>query len=208
MMMEYETLKLGELKTNCYLIWEQKTKLALIIDPADDGVAIADQIHQKHLKPQGILLTHGHFDHLLGLIDLKLIYNLPVYGSSEDNFFFKNTAKSASFWLKRKIDIPNIKGVDVDLEKVTRIELGEEKIEVIKTPGHTPGGVCFYCHRSKLLFSGDTLFAGTKGRTDMAYGSEDKLTKSIGELLKLPEDVVVLPGHGWATTIGQEKILY
>jgi glyoxylase-like metal-dependent hydrolase (beta-lactamase superfamily II) len=208
MMVEYEILVLGELKTNCYLIWEKNTKQALIIDPADDGVAIADHIYQKQLKPVGILLTHGHFDHLLGLIDLKLIFNIPLYGSSEDDFFFKNTAKSASFWLKRKIDIPDIKGVDVDLAKVNKIELGEELIEVIRTPGHTPGGVCFYCHRAKILFSGDTIFAGTKGRTDMAYGSETRLLKSIGELLKLPEDVTVLPGHGRGTTIGQEKQFY
>jgi len=206
--MEYETLVLGELQTNCYLVWDKMTKEAVIIDPADDGVAITEEIYQRRLKPLGIFLTHGHFDHLLGLIDLKLILNLPVYGSSEDNFFFKNTAKSASFWLKRTIDIPNIKGVDVDLVNVSAIKLGDEKIEVIKTPGHTPGGVCFYCQRSGLLFSGDTLFAGAKGRTDLKYSSEEEINKSVKKLLELPINTVVLPGHGSPTTIGQERIFY
>lgn len=202
-MIKYQLMVLGDLETNCYLLWSEETKKCLIIDPADSGAEISEEIQMLRLEPLGILLTHGHFDHVMGALDLKLIYNLPVYASSKDNFLLKETAKSAGFWLKKKIKVPDLKNCDVDLEKVDAITLDEDsRIEVIRTPGHTPGSCCFYCQKEGFLFSGDTLFDGSVGSTEHKYSSRSDLKVSIKKLIKeLPEEIQILPGHGSSTTI-------
>lgn len=207
-MLKYKSLILGELQTNCYLLWDDESKEALVIDPADDGVEISEEIERLELKIKGVLLTHGHFDHSLGLIDLKLIYNIPIYLNKKDEFLFKRQKESAEYFLKRKLSIPKIEKIDKDLDKIKKIKLGEEIIEVIKCPGHSPGSVAFYNEENKLLFSGDTLFNGCRGRTDFSYSSTDEIFKSLRKLIKLPEDTLVLPGHGEVTEIGIEKDRY
>lgn len=202
-MLKYETLVLGELQTNCYLLWEENSKQCLIIDPADDGVFISEEIQAKGLKPMGILATHGHFDHTLGVLDLKLIYKIPFYCSSKDMFLLERQQKTATHFLKKKIVVPNITKIDIDLDVIEKINLGNEEIEIIKTPGHTPGSVCL--KSTHFLFSGDTLFAGSRGRTDFSYGSTKKIFESLKKLMKLPKDTVVLSGHGEETTIEKES---
>jgi len=212
-MLKYEILILGDLATNCYLVWDEDTKECFVIDPADDGVAISEEISQKGLKPVGILLTHGHFDHALGALDLKLIYNIPLYCNNLDFFLLDRQNKTATHFLKHNVKIPDIKKIDVDLEKVEKIKLGSNVLEVIKTPGHTPGSVCFLNPPlsedvKHLLFSGDTLFKGLRGRTDFKYASTEKIFESLKKLFELPEDTVVLSGHGEETDIETESRRY
>ncbi len=207
-MLKYETIVLGDLGTNCYLVWNEETKECFIIDPADDGVGISDMISSKGLNPVGILLTHGHFDHTLAALDLKLIFNIPVYCSQQDIFLLKRQNQTATHFLKRRVFAPNLNNIDIDLDDTKEIFLGDEILQVIKTPGHTPGSVCFYNRENGLLFSGDTLFAGLRGRTDLKYSSTEEIFKSLKNLMKLPDDTLVLPGHGEETTIGRESERY
>ena len=207
-MMKYEVLILGQLETNCYLVWEEKTKKGIVIDPADDGVAISEEITARQIELMGIVMTHGHFDHCLAALDLKLMYQVPIFVSSEDKFLLERQNSTAKHFLKTKIETPNIVTIDKDLSKIKEVWIGKEKLEVIKTPGHTPGSVCLYSQKDKILFSGDTLFKQFRGRTDFAYGSTKKIYDSLKRLMKLPEETMVLSGHGEKTTIGDEKPRY
>ena len=203
-MVKWKTLPLGVMMTNCYLVWDETTKEALIVDPADEGVFISEEITQMQLLPKYIVATHGHFDHLLGALDLKLIFQIPFLAGKSDDFLLKKATKSAQYWLKKKMTQPELRS-DLDLETIDHFMLGASRIEVFKTPGHTPGGVCFYLPQEKILFSGDTLFYHLRGRTDLSYSSTDDIFKSLDRLFTLPPETVVLPGHGQETTIGEEK---
>ncbi|MDD2482895.1 MAG: MBL fold metallo-hydrolase [Candidatus Shapirobacteria bacterium] len=207
-MLSYEKILIGELETNCYLIWEEETKECLVIDPGDDGVGISEEINNKKLKVKAVFLTHGHFDHSMGALDLKLIYNVDFGCSEKDAFLLDRQDETAKHFLKKEIQVPNFIKIDIDLDKIKKFELGEEIIEIIKTPGHTPGSVCFYNKKNKLLFSGDTLFAGLRGRTDFKYGSTKEIFKSLKKLMKLDKKTLVLPGHGDETTIERESRRY
>jgi glyoxylase-like metal-dependent hydrolase (beta-lactamase superfamily II) len=207
-MLKYEKLVIGQLSTNCYLVWNEETKECLVIDPADDGVSISEEINIRKLKVKAIFLTHGHLDHCLGALDLKLIYNVDFGCSSEDKFILDRQDETAKYFFKEKNPPPNFVKIDIDLDKIKSFKLGDEVLEIIKTPGHTPGGVCFYNKKNRLLFSGDTLFAGLRGRTDFKYGSTPKIFESLKKLMKLPKDTLVLPGHGEETTIERESRRY
>jgi hydroxyacylglutathione hydrolase len=207
-MIKYEVLVLGQLETNCYLVWDEETKEGLVIDPADDGVGISEEIENKGIKLVGVVMTHGHFDHCLAALDLKLIYNVPIYLDSKDKFLLDRQDETAKFFLKMEMQIPNLVKIDKDLEVIAEINFGENKLEVIKTPGHTPGSVCLYSKEDNLLFSGDTLFKDSRGRTDFKYGSTKKIYESLHKLMELPEETEVLSGHGEPTTIGSEKPRY
>lgn len=203
-MFKYEVLVLGELKTNCYLLWEEKSKEAAIIDAGDDGVSISEEIERLQLKPKYILATHGHFDHNLGVLDLKLIYKIPYCASQKDWFLLERQQETAKHFLKMEIKMPNLKKIDIDLDKLNEIELGGEEIKIIKCPGHTPGGLSFKA--SNFLFSGDIIFAeGMRGQTNHNYSSTKEIHESIGKVLSLPEYTEVLPGHGEATTVSEAK---
>lgn len=218
-MIRYEKVVIGELDTNCYLVWNEDTKECLVIDPADDGVSISEEINHLNLKVKYVFLTHGHFDHCLGALDLKLIYNADFGCSSKDAFLLDRQDETAKHFLKREIQVPNFIKIDIDLDKLESFELGDDVFEVIKTPGHTPGSVCFKSTppspsfderrgEKKLLFSGDTLFFGLRGRTDFKYGSTKKIFESLKKLMKLNPDTLVLPGHGEETTIERESRRY
>ncbi len=214
-MIKFEVLVLGQLETNCYIVWDEKTKEGLVIDPADDGIAISEEIESKKIKLIGVIMTHGHFDHSLAALDLKLMYKVPIYVSSKDKFILDRQDETAKHFLKLEKQIPNLIKIDKDLDKIKEIILGESKLEVIKTPGHTPGSVCLYykstlpsIEKGGLLFSGDTLFKDLRGRTDFKYGSTKKIFESLRKLMKLPEETDVFSGHGEATAIGREKERY
>lgn len=208
-MVNFIKLILGSLQTNCYLLFDDGTKECFIIDPANESNLISETIELKKLIPIGILLTHGHFDHAMAVMDLKLIYKIPIYANEKDLFLLKRIKKTAEFFLKMPVEVLDVEKVDIDLEKLTEINLGEEKIEVIKTPGHTPGSVCFYSAKQNILFSGDTLFSqGLRGGTDHAYSSTKEIYKSIYKLMQLPRGTTVLSGHGEETTIGSESERY
>ena len=207
-MLKYEKLVLGELETNCYIVWDDETKEGVIIDPADAATEISDEVQRLQLKLLVILATHGHFDHLLAAMDLKLMYNIPIGVSVKDMFLLKRQKETAEHFLRHRVDTLDIPETEVDLSNAKNILLGDEKLRVIKTPGHTPGGVCFFDSRQKLLFTGDTLFAeGGVGSTDHKYSSMSDLRKSLRNLLELPPETTVLPGHGETDTISNSLSL-
>ncbi len=193
-MLKYEILVLGELATNCYLVWDDKTMDGVVIDPADDGVGISEEVERLGVKLKMILATHGHFDHVMGGLDLKLIYKIPFGCSSKDQFLLQRQQETARYFLKREIEVPDFKKIDLDLDRISAISFGKGELEVIKTPGHTPGGVSF-CG-DKLLFTGDTLFASGTGRTDLSYSSKEDLQNSIRILNEyIRKGAIILPGH-------------
>lgn len=199
---------MGELETNCYIVWDEDSKEGVIIDPADAATEISDEVQRLQLKLLMILATHGHFDHLLAAMDLKLMYNIPVGVSGLDMFLLRRQKETAEHFLKHRVDTLDIKATDVDLNSAKSILLGKEKLRIVKTPGHTPGGICFYDTGEKLLFSGDTLFAdGGVGSTDHNYSSMSELRKSLRGLMELPGEVVILPGHGESDTISNSSRL-
>jgi len=197
-----ETLIVGSLSTNCYLYYS-KSKDCIIIDPGDDAEYIIDTITRLSLKPRAIIATHGHFDHILAVEQLKQIFKIPFYCSIKDKFLTKSMRQRASRWLSRKI-YEISPDIDIDFKDV--ISLGEISFEVISTPGHTPGSICLYSKKENLLFSGDTIFAkGYIGRYDFSYSDKLQLEKSIHLILQLTGETKIYPGHGEETYVKQEQ---
>lgn len=186
--MEARKISVGDLQTNCYLIWNESND-CYIIDPGDDADFISTEIIRLKLNPLAILLTHGHYDHCLACLELKLNFNIPIYLNAKDSFLYKNAVRSSDYWsatkaLKQPPTSPFPK----------KITLGKETIQVILTPGHTPGSVCFY--NAPHLIVGDTIFEDGIGRTDFSYSSPKDLNKSLAKILSYPKETLIYPGHG------------
>ena len=192
--MEIKTFVLGELQTNCYILINQNTNQCLIIDPADDANFISEQILRLGVKPIAIIATHGHFDHILASYELQLAFGVPFFVHQKDLFLVNNLLKNASFWTKRKIVEKSPLNIQ-DLASQGDALRGWQA-RVIETPGHTPGSVCLYFPKEKVLFTGDTLFADNVGRTDLSYSSPLDLLASLKKLAKLPPETKIYPGHG------------
>ncbi len=203
--MKVEKLIVGQLQTNCYLVWDQKSQEGVIIDAGDDAEYIFNRIKDLEIKPQFILATHGHFDHLLAVLELKLAFKIPFLINERDLFLVKRAVSSAKFFTEDKEVLPPL--VDKFIKEGDVVKFGKKsQLKVIETPGHTPGSVAFL--GKGIVFSGDTLFKGGVGRTDFSYCSYFDLMKSIkNKLFKLPDETLVYPGHGEETTIGEEKNL-
>lgn len=190
----------------CSVVWDDSGKAA-IIDPGchtpDEISAIEGLVASKGLSVEKILLTHAHFDHIYGVARLAAEYNVPVFMNHEEKVILENEGYFCSmFGLK----VPDTGFTCTNICDGDRIEAGQNVFEVLSTPGHTPGGVCFLCRESGILFSGDTLFAGSIGRTDNRWGDYDALMKGIFEkLMVLDGDITVIPGHGNTTTIADER---
>lgn len=198
-----ETFTLGELATNCYLVYNDTTRHAFVIDPADEGSFISEKILELQLDLQAIVLTHGHFDHVLGLLELKLNFNVPIYLHEADLFLLKQAQTSALHWLKREVPpVPLASDFVTDGQQLT---LSGSSFEIIHTPGHTPGSVCLYSADEQVLFSGDTLFRNAVGRTDFRYSKPLQLNASLHRLFELPAETLIYPGHGETTIIEEEK---
>lgn len=194
-MLNYETLVLGELATNCYLVWDEKTKVGVVVDPADSGELIAEEVDRRGIEIKFVLATHGHFDHVLAALYLKLVFEVPFGCSLRDEFLLKRQAETAKYFLGHEIEVPNIVGIDLDLDRTEVIDLGSYKMTVIKTPGHTPGGVSLLAE--DLLFCGDTLFEDGVGRTDLSYSDSQELEESVAKLRGYVDGgAILLPGHG------------
>lgn len=220
--MKVEKLVVGQLQTNCYLVWDEKSvasnaiKEAIIIDPADDADYIIRKIQDFQLKPKLILATHGHFDHVLAIPELKLAFGIPFWMHEADLFLLKRSRETAKYFTGLEADPPLMP--NKFLKEGDLIKFGKKKLKVIETPGHSPGGVSFYHvkrdgNRVKrgsrgVIFDGDTLFYRGIGRYDFSYASKEDLFGSIEKLLKLPEETIVYPGHGEETTIGEEKKVF
>lgn len=191
-----------ELYANTYILIDDNDD-CVVIDPGKDYPGIVDFIKQSDLHLRGILLTHGHFDHIRGVKLLSDEFNVFTYLNAEDEKFLKDTHYNASdrFSLKKiVIDAPQIFIKDGEI-----LHLLKEPIEVIATPYHTGGSVCFYLKDSKVIFTGDSLFAGGFGRTDFPGARPDLFNSSMKKLFSLPGNVEVYPGHGEKTTIEIER---
>ena len=200
--MKVERFLTGILSTNCYVAWNEQTKEAVIVDPAAYSKKLAEFLREEGLKPQAVLLTHGHFDHIMGLDALLEEYPVPVYVHEAEKGLIADP--------KTNLSLTYTNGyVFEDATYVTdgqKIEAAGVTFEVLFTPGHTSGGCCYYAETENMLFSGDTLFRCSVGRSDLPTGDETTLIRSIKEkLLVLPENTVVYPGHMAATTIQTEK---
>ncbi len=192
-----EKLTVGFFGTNCYLVGCARTREALVLDPGAEGSRIAEKIEELDLRIKAVVNTHGHIDHILANSRIKSLSRAPLMLHREDLNLYSKPGFLLSF-LTRKLPAP-----EEHLEEGDSITAGELQFKVIHTPGHTPGGVCLY--REGHLFTGDTLFAGGVGRTDMRGGSMKQLLQSIKDkLLPLPESTTIYPGHGPSSTLGEE----
>lgn len=190
------------MSTNCYLLYRTDTNQALIIDPADKAEEIIRQLKLLSLVPEAILLTHGHFDHIGAVQALKETYQIPVYAHEAEQELLEN----AQYNLSAMFQGANTIRLDEMLSDRQILKAAGFTLQVLHTPGHTAGSVCYYLEKEKLLFSGDTIFAGSVGRTDFPTGNMSTLLNSVKEvILKLPDDVEIYPGHGEQTNVGYEK---
>jgi hydroxyacylglutathione hydrolase len=209
------------LQCNCHVVGDPKTHDAIVIDPGDDAEKILEILKRHHLKVSAIVITHAHIDHVIGLHRLRQATNAPVYMHADDLGLYQMLDEQAA-WLGWKV--PKSVEVDQVLREGDAIRWGPFQAQVLHTPGHTQGSICLYLPSDMpleraaalaaksterppgRLFAGDTLFAGSIGRTDLWGGSLEDILRSLkGKVLALPDDTLVYPGHGASTTIGEER---
>ncbi|MCL2050799.1 MAG: MBL fold metallo-hydrolase [Lachnospiraceae bacterium] len=195
-------LVLGLAQTNCYFLENESGSEAIVFDPADRGEYIFEKLKDKGQKIAGIFLTHGHFDHILGANKLRDLSGAKIYAYCAEKEVCEDRVKNAS----AAIGNPCTVAADEYINDGDEINLAGMNLRVIATPGHTVGSACYYLADEGILFSGDTLFEESVGRTDLPTGNMNTLVKSIREkLFTLPDETKVYPGHGEPTTIGNEK---
>jgi len=198
-----ETFAVGPLQCNCTLLGDAEAGEAIVIDPGDEVARIHQRLTELHLKLKQILVTHAHIDHVGGALKLKRLTGAPILLNENDLPLLKMMAMQAG-WLG--IPTPDTAPPDESLVEGMRVGLDRYPAEVLLTPGHTQGSVCLHFAPMKMVIAGDTLFAGSIGRTDLPGGNYDQIIDSIhARLLALPDETRVLPGHGPATSIGEER---
>ena len=193
----------GSVFTNCYFLKNKETGEMLIIDPGDNAEKIEQKILEMQGKPVAILLTHGHFDHIMGLSGVMEDIKVPVYVEEADlPMMMDGESNLSSGYMRGGYQFADA----VPVRDGQQLQIAGFQFRVIHTPGHTPGGCCYYMEQEDVLFSGDTLFRTSVGRSDFPGGSASALVRSVKEkLLILPEETHVYPGHMEETTIGYEK---
>ncbi len=197
-----ELLAVGPLMTNCYIAWDEGTREGVIIDPGEDADVILAKVKALGIEIKLILATHCHFDHIGAMAPLKRAIDAEFLAHEGDLFFVEDGKASARKW---GFDIEQPPLPDRYIEDGDKIAVGNFTLEVLHTPGHSPGGVSFL--HEKMVFAGDCLFQGSIGRTDFRMGSLEELTESIRKrLYTLPDNTIVYTGHGPITTIGEEKM--
>lgn len=217
----HEILPVGMLQCNCHIVGDPHTRDAIVIDPGDDPERILEIIQKHHLKVRAIVITHTHIDHVVGLQRVRQGTGAPVYMHADDLALYRMLDVQAG-WIGW--NVPEKVQVDQMLKEGDSIRWGPFQAQVLHTPGHTQGSICLYmpsdipepCANDAAakstgrmpgwLFAGDTLFAGSIGRTDLWGGSFESIIGSLkGKILELPDETIVYPGHGEATTIGRER---
>lgn len=200
-----ETFPLGPAETNTYLLGCSKTKQCVVIDPAQGSYsAIHKVVKQKGVSLEKILLTHSHWDHIVDVAEFKSKDGLPILIHAEDAGNVQNPGTDGlPLFFPVAGALP-----DEYLDEGDEVRVGELKIVVLHTPGHSPGAICYYIPEEKVLFSGDTLFAGAIGNLSFPTSRPDLMPETLHRLSKLPKEVKVYPGHGEPTTIGKEKATF
>lgn len=198
-----DTLIVGALQVNCYILGSEQTQRAVVIDPGDNARAILDALQRRGLRLSHILVTHAHFDHILAARALQDATAAAFYVHGHDRPLLAAMRQTALAWLGSDPGQPP--EVTSELADGEMLQFDDLALQVRATPGHSPGGVSFVDAAGRRIFTGDALFAGSVGRTDLPGGDPELLLKGIREqILSLPEDYTVLPGHGPATTVGHE----
>lgn len=199
--MHIEPIVVGAFEVNCFLAWAEGGAQALVIDPGDDAGLILEALGGHKLSVAGYLVTHGHADHISALAEVQRRHPAPVHISRADAAWaFRPSNQIPPFYSSPQQPVNMVL-----LEDGQQIAAGGLSCVVIATPGHSPGGVCFYFQKEQILFAGDTLFQNSVGRTDIPGGDPRVLGASLKKLAALPEATQVFPGHGASTSIGQEK---
>ena len=201
--MIHEILPVGLLQCNCSILGDEATREGIVIDPGDNIDQILRILARHDLRVKAIVITHAHIDHIGGAQKLKAATGAPVYMNRNDAPLYDMLDTQAS-WLG--MPPPERTEIDNDLSEGDTLHLGQTELHALHTPGHTQGSVSLWIPVENKLIAGDTLFRDSIGRTDLPGGNGRQILRSIHEkLLPLPEDAVVIPGHGEATTIGREK---
>ncbi len=198
--MIFERLIVGPLEENSYIIGDEATKEAIVVDPGDESDRIIEIIQDRNLRVHSIICTHTHFDHVGAVGDIKKATGARILIHKEDQQIYETAKDQAAFWGYDFDDIPQPDGF---IDEGDTIQVGNMNFKVMHTPGHSPGGICLY--GDGVLITGDTLFKGSVGRTDFPGGSMEELRKSFRRLLSLPENTKIFSGHGPESTVGIEK---
>lgn len=200
--MKWKQMPLGPLQTNCYILWNDQ-KNCLIVDPGAEGEKLVSWLNEHNLKPLAILLTHAHFDHIGAVDTVRHTYNIPVYIDEKESEWLTDPGLNGSgiFGMGKIQAAP----ADRIITSEHTLTIDDFTLQVFKTPGHSPGSLSYYVQSEGIVFAGDTLFMGSIGRSDLPGGDHQELLSSIHDhLLTLPEETEVLPGHGPATSVGNE----
>jgi glyoxylase-like metal-dependent hydrolase (beta-lactamase superfamily II) len=201
--MIHEIFPVGPLQCNCSIIGDEATREAMVIDPGDDVDQLLSVIRNRNLQVKQIVITHAHIDHVGGAMKLRAATGAPILLNQNDAALLKMLDVQAAW-----VGVPTPGKVEID-ESITTgdvVSAGSHSAQVLHTPGHTEGSVCLYFATDKKLIAGDTLFAGSIGRTDLPGGSMQKIMRSLhNTVLALPDETIVVPGHGELTTIGEER---
>lgn len=201
--MIHEILPVGPLQCNCSVIGDEVTHEAMVIDPGDDIEDVLDLVRKHNLQVKQIVITHAHIDHVGGAMKLRVATGAPILLNQNDYALLKMLDIQAAW-----IGMANPGKVEIDqsIGQADTVGAGALRANVMHTPGHTEGSICLYFPADRKLIAGDTLFAGSIGRTDLPGGSFEKIIRSLREkVLALPDETVVVPGHGPLTTIGEER---
>jgi hydroxyacylglutathione hydrolase len=200
-----EVIPVGMLQCNCYVLGDESTREAVVIDPGDEIERVQAVLERHALTPKIIVATHAHIDHVGGIEKLARATGAPVMMHAEDLPLYQNLAAQAA-WLG--VRPPGVIEVDQFVREGDRLSCGRHALEVLHTPGHSPGSLSLYLPgENRRVFCGDTLFQASIGRTDLWGGSYEEILRSIeAKLLALPDSTPVFPGHGPATTIGEERL--
>src|SRR5699024_7066516 len=201
-MLQIITLPVGPGQANCYLIFNEENKETLIVDPGGEPAKIKSIVDELTAVPLAILLTHTHYDHIGAVDEIRDYYDIPVYVAAKEQQWLSEPNKKLSALLGQAV---TARAADYLFEPEETIEIADFTFKVVSTPGHSPGGVSFIFEEDEFVITGDALFAGSVGRTDLPGSEPDKLFTSIQEqLFTLPKDYTIYPGHGGSSSIGHE----
>jgi hydroxyacylglutathione hydrolase len=205
--MKIYTFEVGQMKANCYVVVDEKSHECFVIDPGDDGQYLVSKLTEIGIKPQALIATHGHMDHVMAAYELQHIYSIGFFIHPDDVFLLDRMERSAKHFLhiRQTCPPPHVDGNLMDSDEIT---IGTSKGSVVSLPGHTPGSIGIWFPEERVFFTGDTIFAGGQvGRTDYAYSDKTKFIDSIRKVFNLPDDTLLYPGHGEPSSVSEERML-